>query len=506
MQDKLKAPVCVQPSSLLGKTFKQSQPDVEILAVITKDTPTSMDAYNRMKGKNDWCSLQLVVLGTSGPGFSSVPYTSTKRKDEREVNPQPLYDIVPHSESYAGMTRLYTYEKGRSNKDKGKRVDVMQDLASCEMVAATGILPSGLCISSFIREDAMTSDFFALEMCDETMLDNDVLQANTLVRAVVATANIDQAQKGMLIKIKRIKAVSPMTDSCIAAAFASKNAFPVDPDAFDNLQSSTKSNFPALSRAVYSGNIKYFHPKLSTRSFAVADEAEKALIIVDPSDNENEISIPAHIALAGTGAATLSRAAKIVSIGLSQNAVQILVRTQRIDDVTLNNGPANCGVLLYVNPGKLIGVEQILDFSVWPHNERMHMWHPVTDNGATPSSAKSSKILWTQPNHSIWVQENGMDISKQLVFEVDLEETHLEAPKFESTDLFLADNAGGAFMPLRIYISDSSMTLEDTKTAIDEGDDQVRMLISLQLRPHNRGTGGGKKRKRAEIVLDEMDF
>ena len=508
VQDKLRPPAALQPRAALGKTFKSNQPDVEVLGVLVRDVPTTMDAYSRLKGKNDWCSLQLVVLGTSGPGFSSVPYTSTKRKDEREVNPQPLYDTVPHSEPHAGLTRFYTYEKGRSNKDKGRRVETMTGAEpGTESACATAVLPAGVCISSFLREDAMTGDFFVeggVEAKAEC-LDNGVLVANSLVRAVVAASNVDQAQKGMLLKIKKVKPVGCVSDAALAVACAAEGTFPRDENAYAALQDSVRIEFPAVARSVYAGNVKFFAPTLSARTFAEADEAAGRLVLVDADAPHGEIHVPAAVALAGTGAATLSRAAKIASLAVSQKALGAVVRTHRVDDVMLDSGPACTCVALSIDVGKLLGLAALTDASDWPSSGSLKMIHVGTDAEASPGSARPPRVLWTQPANQFWHDQNGFEVPRSLIFELELDTRMLEAPLVQSTDRFLADNAGGFFLPLRVYHCDPTLELERVPEELDVGDSVAR-LISLQLRPENRGQQAGRRRKRKALHDDEHDL
>lgn len=500
VQDSLRPPAPLHASSMLGRTFKHNQPDVEVVGILVRDVPTRMDAYSRLKGKNDWCSLQLVILGTSGPGFSSVPYTSTKRKDEREVNPQPLYDVVPHSEPYAGLTRLYTYEKGRSNKDKGRRVELMQGVdPGAEQVCASAVLPAGITVSAFLREDSMNGDFFLDSEFNYT--EEGILPANTLVRAVVSAANVDQAQKGMLLKIKKIKPTG-LQDADLAMAFVANSSFPASETDCERLHSDIKTEFPAIARSVYGGNVKFFAPALSSRAFADPDEATGVVVLVDPVSSV-EITVPAPVALETTGACNLSRAAKIMSIAVSQKAMTVIARTNRVDDVIMDSKPCYTAIAASIDVGRLLGTTNIVDQQDFADSDQLKMMFIAADPGDSPGSGHPARVIWFQPENQMFVNRDGYDIPKHVVYELELDSRSLEQPAMAETERFLADNVGGLFLPLRMYEKDINT---DLASAVDELDGDVPKLIALQIRPEKRGHATGRKRKRFVFVTDDLDF
>ena len=98
----------------LGKNICVNQPDVEVLALVLKRVPCTQEGFELAKSpEKDWVHLQFCVFGTGPPGFSSAPYLSTKKKGEKDKDTQPLY------ESSTKGTVFYTFDKGRTGKDRG---------------------------------------------------------------------------------------------------------------------------------------------------------------------------------------------------------------------------------------------------------------------------------------------------------------------------------------------------------------------------------------------------
>ena len=100
-----------------------------------------------MSNGREWVSMSFCVLNVGPPGFSNVPYTNRKKKGEKETNPLMLYDIVD------GNTCFHSFEKGKTNKDKGPRVSQFKETVQVDdvdtevMRDATTVLESGVMLS-----------------------------------------------------------------------------------------------------------------------------------------------------------------------------------------------------------------------------------------------------------------------------------------------------------------------------------------------------------------------
>jgi hypothetical protein len=195
---------------VLGKNISGNQPDVEVLAMTLKDIPLDAERFNDMSAGKGWVSAAFSVLMVGGPGFSSVPCTANKKKGERESESKSVYEVDDD-----GNTKFYTFEKGKTNKDKGVRVassrgeDEAPEGGEPALVDRTAVLHPGCMLSTFMREE----DFLAgpqggdpkMFILGDRFRGAEVLPANTLVYLQLASGNIEQAKKGSILKLRRIK-------------------------------------------------------------------------------------------------------------------------------------------------------------------------------------------------------------------------------------------------------------------------------------------------------------
>ena len=111
-----------------------------------------------MSNCREWVLMSFCVLNVGPSGFSNVQYTNSKKKGEKEANPLMLYDV-----NAEGNTCFHSFEKGKTNKDKGARElqfkDTEQvDCADVEVVRdATCVLEQGFMMSFFMREERIDS-------------------------------------------------------------------------------------------------------------------------------------------------------------------------------------------------------------------------------------------------------------------------------------------------------------------------------------------------------------
>ena len=64
----------------LGSNIVPRNPDVEIAALTLKEIPLTADKFRELSNGQDWYRFSFTVLGVGPPGFSTVPYSSTKKK------------------------------------------------------------------------------------------------------------------------------------------------------------------------------------------------------------------------------------------------------------------------------------------------------------------------------------------------------------------------------------------------------------------------------------------
>ncbi|MBV5332162.1 hypothetical protein JZU54_00965, partial [bacterium] len=133
----------------------------------------------------DYIICKFLVLGVGTPGFAKVPYLSKKRKGEKEDAAKPLYENA--GLFFEGKVRMHAFEKGPTNKDKGERV---------EGDSTTGVLCPGVCLAFFIREEMYEVG---------KIMANSTIERNSQVCLQIASSNIDSANKGYLLKLKKVK-------------------------------------------------------------------------------------------------------------------------------------------------------------------------------------------------------------------------------------------------------------------------------------------------------------
>ena len=177
------SPSGISGNTLPAKNISFNQPDVEMLCMTIRDFPLTKTGFDSLRGDKEWVQLQLCVMRVGPPGFSAVPYTASSKKPDS--NTKKLYD----EDTSTGATRFYTFEKGRTNKDKGPRT--ISYSSGVEGESEVAMLPvvveSGVCFNNFVREDGFGDKSFILP----TSIAGDVLPAGSLVYVQVSSANVE---------------------------------------------------------------------------------------------------------------------------------------------------------------------------------------------------------------------------------------------------------------------------------------------------------------------------
>ena len=171
------------------------QPDVEVLAMVLKDVPLTVDGYKELEGGRGWFNMPFMILNVGPAGFAKVPYTASKKKGEKEPNLQCLYESLTD-----GKVKLFSYEPGRTNKDKGprKQTGIMEDgEQECDL---TTTLTPGMCLTQFTRQENYEDGKFILS-------DNglNILPAYSVLYMQLSSSNSEQASKGRLLKVRKMK-------------------------------------------------------------------------------------------------------------------------------------------------------------------------------------------------------------------------------------------------------------------------------------------------------------
>ena len=187
----------------IGINIAARNPDVEIAALVMKDVPVTMDSFRELASGNDWYCFSFVVLQVGPAGFSTVSYTSTEKKSEKEEGGLPLYEgfiqgepcMAPPVCSFWNMNGMM---QEPMHEDEGQGGPQMQS------VSVT--MQPGQCMAHFLRSDDFNGKFFVDNA--ETLSAMRVVPAYNVVYFQVSSANVEQAKHGRMLKFKKMKVVS----------------------------------------------------------------------------------------------------------------------------------------------------------------------------------------------------------------------------------------------------------------------------------------------------------
>ena len=442
----------------LGKNITQNQPDVEVLALALKRVPCTRDAFEKSKAPDkDWVCLQFCVIAVGPPGFSSAPYLSSKKKGETDKDTRPLYEATSNG------TLFYPFEKGRTGKDRGSRID------NVDGAIVTASIQPGVCLTKFLRDenDVFETGRFFLGSSKE------FIDENSFVYLQVGTTNADQAVAGRLLKVKRVSVVE---DTQGVSRYLGD--LPRSVEDHDVVMTQSRDSFPAISKCtiITTHKVYFFKPE-STAS--VIQEGEGGVLV-----NEGKcFRIGAAVLLRCSFASNTVRTRKLLNLALAMDAVRLLVRSSQLDDTE------NAGDILHfdIDCNRMLLCRSINEYDTWPDADstRLQLEYDVASNC----------VLWTDPSK---VLTQPGDAESQLLFELCLKVRRQEESSAERCVKMVSDGCAGDFYPLRVYTAPPG--------SLSEVCAEKTLVMSIQLRPSLRNSGGaGAKRKREAVEADEQD-
>ena len=458
----------------LGRNIHANMPDVEVLVGNLQEIPTTLEAFRAKAGDRDWCIVALYVLGVGPPGFSSVPYTSSKKKGDVELNPLPLYDTGEHN-----LTRFYSFEKGKTNRDRGKRVDRLDPQDEGGGMTATHTLKPGTTFNFFLREEMFADkrDFFA-GWCPQC----GVLPPMTTFYAQFAGNNVDAVAKGSFFKLKRLQYVqAPQT---VVAPFLQK--LPQSLSQAQTLQEQC-AQLPTVSRQAYQGNINVFALSVHPEAYMVYEGGgEDKLVLVNADEQGIEIAVSSAVAMQAFKTDKREHMERFLNIAIASGALSCLVTTA-VKDPILGNGRSYEAVLMHIDVNAFLNLSQIDTHDDWPcktdgtHGLQMHCMEDGT-------------IVWCNTPDVITAHDNK---KYNIVFTLESAVSELSAPWNDSSDAFITDGGQGPFHMLQVYLAGRDVPVSEFGAA---SSGRHQHVLDLQLRPQNRCQGGSVPRKRARIT------
>ena len=477
----LMAPMREAPS--VGKNISDRQPDVEVLAVLMQDAPTSAASFDILRKNNEWVSLGFAVVAVGPPGFSSVPYTSGKK--DRDETSLPLY-----STSDEGKTVFSTFEKVKNNKDRGKRLQQMETEDGPK--PATAVLEPGVCLSTFLREDTFgTGSTFIVADAGETP---EVLPAGTFVWLQLGVKNCEQAAKGQLLKFKKVKLCRDPARS-MGSAF---RCLPRDAAACVALSTAVQAACPAIAKQIYpTAKTTIMGGEVHPRAFATYNELERTVVLTDWYEDSPEVVFDAEELLRQHDfydPARFLRWLNFVAIPSKAVGVAVLAKTHYDDDSMTHRGVAmHIDVTRALQMVPLQGVESVPAAVGLGADIDVSLHGPV--------------LLWSDPG----VRVHQRDQERRLVFALNTKPGVLRVPPRNTKDsaLFLSDGCAGRHHTLSVHSvepGDWCAAAEAVMGSLQRRDAEraAPPMIVLQLRSENRGVAQ-HKRKRPVFEVDAAD-
>ena len=480
------------PHTTVGNNISERQADTEVLAMLLRDLPVSSSQFEAQSGEKPFVSMSILVVAVGNAGFSAVPYVANN-KGAKPTNTKKLYEDMAE-----GRVLCYPYQKGKTNKDKGIRVETYIDATTNEKIDAPTILQSGMYITNFLREESFGSQskFFV------NMNDQDVLPAGSLVYVQVSGSNIEQAQKGHFFKFRKCMLASHV-DSKVNNMVSQ---IPASIHEFDNVISDAKNKI-TIANQVYGANSKVFSVLPSSDSYAVHENGR--FVIVRPCADLEDVEVDESLIAKACGSLDLTTNHKLLSIALAMNAVSCIISHNsgnRQGNLVLN---ADCAAkALWIH----IDFRQMLRLSL-VHDSGMRS--QVLDKFVC--TVNDDYIVWTD---SSFFQKS--DTCKSFVF-FRLARQELDAMPDDDTnhtytESMLTYNAAGPYYPLEVFLvgeyngtwSSESMTEFTMQIASDSFTEStlVTKFLEVQFNTQNLKEAdgnhfewGAKKRKRPVFEL-----
>ena len=301
----------------IGSVISKTQPDVEVLALCLEDVPHTVQDFHAKRGARDYLILKFLLVGVGPPGFAKVPYLSKKRKGEKENAAKALYETA--GLCFEGKVRMHAFEKGPTNKDKGERV---------EGEGMTGVLCPGLCLAFFIREEMYeVGKIFA----------NSAMLRNSQVCLQIASSNIDSANKGYLLKLKKIKQLD--------RPFGLDSFLKLMPNSemqYEALINVTRETYPALRGSLDSNTDSKFFvvEQLGAQAFADVESDDYVICAAKSHQQEgfvDEIAVSKEMVRACLGCSCDKKALLVLNMALAMNSISLLLKSSVGSTIALNS-------------------------------------------------------------------------------------------------------------------------------------------------------------------------
>ena len=474
----------------VGNNISLRNPDVEVMALTLNAAPGTMEGYQSLDNGKGWCNMKYMILNVGPPGFSSVPYTSNKKKGEKE-NGKRLYELAED-----GSTRFFSYLPGKTNKDRGERVSVFAAGDDGLSVDVTATLSPGMCMSHFTRSDNYeTGKEFVIG--DELP---DIIPEYSVVFMQLSSSNCEQAAKGRLLKVRKIKFGCNWINwqHCI-------RCLPSTPAQFREVNST--ENRLSIRENIDTRNQATFFQFMASKTAFTTKEDDLTLICEASKDVDVAIIEQSTFRHILPNANEPDRI-KFLNMALATGAVHLLLRsTQSDDNFALNAGDKypNKVVGLHVDFNLLFGLDILSAVDLDTLSDEMKKNNLPISLPLVKDDSKSTTVEmhWQDQDLLVWSKGDSwgptLTSPNTVTFSVGTTlNTSVDSDLPHTTNVFDRHAAGG-FHEVRIHISQDKLTDFAAKLSTNRSE---RSIITLELRPENRENMNSKKRKRPVMEFE----
>jgi hypothetical protein len=473
----------------VGTYITPRQPDVEVLAVALDDVPHNAEEFDKKKGGRDWIICKFLIVAVGSAGFGKVPYKQKHKGKKGSADDEECKSLYENIE--ASMVKLYAYEKGDTNKDKGPRVD------DC-----FGVLCPGLCLTFFLREEMFQAS---------KIIADRVIGKTQFVCLQVGSSNVGLdsskgAAGGWLIKLKKIKSIAPPDDVMQALT-----KMPATEEAYDLLMSQHRNTHTSM-KGVLSDKVEVKYSAVSSMGrdvFAVYENNSFVICnsgIINKEGFTDEIVVHKDLVLACFDTLCVDTALRVLNIALCVDAVRLLLQTAPEVSIALNEDevpPPNTALHVLCDYNKLLLFDALKDDAIgtWVQDKlRSFSQAPAQDMAdstvignmqleiARPHDIPFCTLTYTSTDN---VYKDHAGIVNHIYIRVHefVDFNSEPASLTESAPKFLAHSKSGAFNRVEIL-------LRPPNTA-----GPMKPVASLQMRRGAMSTLGSK-RKRPNISTD----
>lgn len=395
------------PCAHVGSNISERQADNEVLAMLLRDIPLTSDEFDKMRGNRQWVSMPIMIIAVGEAGFSSVPYVANS-KVKQNIPTKRLYENKSE-----GIVTCYPFAKGKTNKDKGNRVETYEDLTTNEQVQAATNLHPGLCVSSFLREESFSGDKFFINTNDQSML-----KAGDSVYIQIASANVEQAQKGQLLKFKKVMPAN-YVDTIIhnqALTHLPRSLQQYD----DVIENSKTAN--AINKQVYASSAKIFSCVASSFAYAVWEPEKQRFVIVQASQEIPELECPLHLVQKACACVHPEKCLRLLNIALAMSSVHIILSHNIAGKLVLSGDCTAKAFWLYIDFRNLIQLQDLCDSGL---TQGCKAYNNIVVN------CNENSIVWTNPSYSF---EKSAGFECNVWFRLDRQDTDEIPDEDEGTD------------------------------------------------------------------------